>query len=63
MHKRYLGDGVYVSFDGFGLTLTTENGIAVTNVIYLEPQVLEALNKYVADIAASVPKGDAVVPS
>ncbi len=45
--KTYLGDGVYVSFDGFMLWLTTENGIEVTNRIALEPAVWEALKKYV----------------
>jgi hypothetical protein len=33
MNKAYLGDAVYVSHDGSTLTLTTENGVAVTNSI------------------------------
>jgi hypothetical protein len=45
--KQYLGDGVYVDFDGFALTLTTENGIVATNTIVLEPEVFEALSRYV----------------
>jgi len=45
--KQCLGDGVYVDFDGYGLTLTTENGISVTNTIYLEPDVYSALAAYV----------------
>ena len=44
--KRYLGDGAYVDFDGYGIMLTTENGISVTNEIYLEPQVYAALVQY-----------------
>jgi len=48
--KAYLGDGVYAKFDGFGVILTTENGIAATNTIYLEPQVLDALQNYVAKL-------------
>lgn len=43
--KRYLGDGVYVEFDGFGITLTTSNGIVDTNTIYLEPEVWENLKR------------------
>lgn len=43
--KVYLGDGVYAYYDGYGVILTTENGIAVTNTIYLEPEVLKALQK------------------
>lgn len=45
--KAYLGDGVYVDHDGYMLVLTTEDGIDVTNKIYLEPEVYEALLKYV----------------
>lgn len=47
--KRYLGDSVYASFDGYHVWLTTENGYDddPQNRIALEPQVLEALNRYV----------------
>lgn len=45
--KTYLGDGVYADFDGYGIILTTENGIRATNNIYLEPQCFEALNRFV----------------
>jgi len=42
--KKYLGDGVYVDWEPhYGLKLTTENGVEVTNKILLEPAVLEAL--------------------
>lgn len=46
MTKRYLGDAVYVDFDGWHLVLTTENGIETTNTIYLEPDVVLALREY-----------------
>lgn len=45
--KTYLGDGVYLAFNGHDLVLTTENGIAVTNSIVLEPQVYAALIRFV----------------
>jgi hypothetical protein len=51
--KEYLGDSVYVEFDGFGLTLTTENGnpyCMVSNTIYLEGQVYQALLDYVRNL-------------
>ena len=32
---RYLGDGVYVVFDGFGVWLTVEHGLSATDAIYL----------------------------
>lgn len=51
--KQYLGDSVYADFDGRGITLTTENGYGPSNTIYLEPEVLAALNKYVEWIKAS----------
>ncbi len=44
--KTYLGDGVYAAFDGYGINLTTENGIQTTNEIHLEPQVLDNLNQF-----------------
>lgn len=47
MPKAYLGDGVYVGHDGFGLVLTTEDGIRETNRIVLEPEVYSALVAYV----------------
>lgn len=50
--KAYIGDGVYVVYDGYGLILTTENGIEVTNTIYLEPSVFSALYQYVQSIGA-----------
>lgn len=47
MHcKRYIGDGVYLDFDGFAYILTTEDGLRVTNRIVLEPQVIEAFDEY-----------------
>jgi hypothetical protein len=50
MEKTYLGDGVYVEFDGDGFMLTTENGIEITNKIYLELFVYSALTKFVKQI-------------
>lgn len=47
--KVYLGDGVYVTFDGAQLWLTTENGLELpTNSIALEHGVWAALQQYVA---------------
>lgn len=53
MSKSYLGDGVYIDFDGYALVLTTENGIDVTNRIVLEPEVYEALMLYVERLKRS----------
>ena len=45
--KSYLGDGVYVDFEYGQLVLTTEDGVSVQNRIVLEPEVYEALERYV----------------
>jgi hypothetical protein len=51
--KEYLGDAVYASFDGWHITLTTENGIRATNTIYLEPAVQVALVQFIERIVAA----------
>lgn len=54
MSKQYIGDGVYVDYDGTSLILTTENGITITNSIYLEPEVWAELDNYVKKIIANL---------
>ena len=50
--RRYLGDSVYVDFDGYGIVLTTNSGYPddPRNRIVLEPDVLVAFERYVADL-------------
>ena len=45
--KQYLGDSVYVDYDGYHFILTTENGDEVSNRVFLEPIVFAALKNYV----------------
>jgi len=45
--KEYLGDAVYVAFDGYNIVLTTENGVEATNTIFLEPQVIRDLQIFI----------------
>lgn len=50
--KRYLGDGVYIDQDlriPGAIVLTTENGLMISNTIYLEPEVLRALRTYLSN--------------
>lgn len=54
MTKVYLGDGVYAQWDGYQLILTTENGIEVTNIIVLEPEVLRALGLFFQQLGVSL---------
>lgn len=46
-NKAYIGDGVYVEFDGYYYILTTEDGIRTTNTIYLEPRVTKDFLEYI----------------
>lgn len=57
MPKEYLGDSVYVSFDGLMFTLTTENGLGPTNTIHLEPAVLNAFHDFVQRVKAQQNEG------
>lgn len=49
-NKEYLGDGLYARHDGFGVWLTSENGVRVLNEVYLEPDVYEALKRYMEGV-------------
>ncbi len=44
--KDYLGDGVYINHDNFHTILTTEDGISVSNIIYLEPEMAAKIIAY-----------------
>lgn len=54
MNKDYLGDSVYAEWDGYHVVLTTENGFPTdpSNRIALDPDVLAALQRYVARVKA-----------
>lgn len=45
--EDYLGDGLYVAFDGYGITLRAprENG---DHVVCLEPEVYQSLRAWLA---------------
>ena len=45
MEELYLGDSVYMKQLDYGIELTTRNGLPndPSNLIYLEPRVLDAL--------------------
>ena len=45
----YLGDGVYIKWDGYNFVLTANHHdeYQATAVIYLEPPVLAAINRFV----------------
>ena len=43
----YLGDGVYVEFDGFGIILKANDHRNPTDTIALEPEVFNSLVRWV----------------
>ena len=45
--KEYLGDGVYVFYDGYAIVLTVEDGRGATDMIVMEPDIYLALARYV----------------
>lgn len=56
VEKTYLGDSVYAAFDGWGVTLTTENGLPgdPSNTIVLEPEVVTAFLTFVEQLKRSM---------
>ena len=60
--EEYLGDSVYAGLDGDSLVLCTKNSDECGNIIFLEPQVVEALLRYLARVSASNPTPPAPEP-
>lgn len=56
--KTYLGDSVYVEFNGYELVLTTENGdlLAPSNTIYLGSDIWRNLVRVVSESELFMPK-------
>lgn len=44
---HYLGDGLYVAFDGYQLCLMANSPTEPTDTVYIEPQVWSQLVAYV----------------
>ena len=55
MRKHYIGDAVYVEYDGLDIILTTEDGVSVTNSIVLEPKVWDNLVAWLASFGERAP--------
>ena len=53
IEDEYLGDGVYASFDGYHIALDLR-GQDSTTVIEMEPQVLEAFDRYRARLGEAI---------
>jgi hypothetical protein len=52
MKREYLGDGVYATRGDYGdITLTTEDGVRVTNTVVLEREVIGELVRFIATMS------------
>jgi len=59
--KTYLGDSVYGEWNGFRVTLTTDNGFGPSNTIVMEPEVIEAFILFVEAIEKAIKEGKVTV--
>lgn len=50
----YLGDGVYALFDGLGVWLHANSHDQPTDRIYLEAEVLDALDDFCREMAKAI---------
>lgn len=48
--NQYLGDGLYVDFDGYQIKLYASDGIRATDTVWLEPRVLGRFLEYVEEL-------------
>jgi len=44
--RDYIGDGVYVTYDGYGIELKANDHLRPTDKVYLEPEVFKALIRF-----------------
>lgn len=51
--KMYLGDSVYVEYDGHDVRISTNNGEEDRNTIYLNPDIIINLLEYLKITIAS----------
>lgn len=54
MTDEYLGDGVYVSFDGYHFILKANSYTVPTSIIALDPHVFNALVAYARKINSAM---------
>ena len=53
--KDYIGDGVYIHYDGYGITLNANDAINPTDSIYLEPEVCSGFLRFIETIKETHP--------
>lgn len=62
IEDRYLGDGVYASFDGYHIVLDLR-GQDNTTRIALEPGVLASFGRFQADLARAIKEHECSAPN
>ena len=45
--NEYLGDSVYVKFDGNEVVLYLDNGVGPTDIIHMDPDVLQNFLRFI----------------
>lgn len=55
---QYLGDGVYVMWDGYHVVIMANSHIQPTDVIYFDPYVLKSFMKYVERLERQLQEKD-----
>ena len=57
--KRYIGDGVYAIYDGFGMWLHANDHANPTDRVYLEPEVMRGLVDFFKQCVKEANENDA----
>lgn len=50
MKRQYLGDGLYMEFDGFHVWLITSDGVTDKNKVAMDPDVLNEFVKQLKEL-------------
>lgn len=54
--EEYLGDGLYISFDGYQARVFTYNGVESSDEVFIEPDVAKVmiywLNRYMPGVTS-----------
>ena len=56
IHPDYLGDGLYVAFDGSQIVLAASDGQFLQHVVYLDSSVLRSFDNYVKRLTVLLEK-------
>lgn len=51
---EYIGDSVYIRFDGYSFVIYTDNGNGAENEIYLEPDMIEEITNYADKVRETI---------